>query len=39
MRKALFSKASLITYLLSFSLVIYHTVTKAEIYNEFYTAY
>lgn len=39
MRKALFSRAALITYLLSFSLVIYHTVTKAEIYNSFYTAY
>ena len=39
MRKALFSRAALITYLLSFSLVIYHTVTKAGIYNEFYTAY
>lgn len=39
MRKALFSRAALITYLLSFSIVIYHTVTKAQIYNEFYAAY
>ena len=39
MKKALSSRAALITYLLSFSLVIYHTVTKAEIYYAFYTAY